>query len=56
MTETNRTVASGESDGGKKLLPTRGKRYSPAIKQEILGFALDTPEDTPTKKHLQESL
>ena len=41
MTETNGTVADGKSDGGKKLLPTRGRRYFTAIKQEILGFAMD---------------
>ena len=42
MTETNENVASVKLDGGKKFLPTRGKRYSPAVKQEILEFAENT--------------
>jgi transposase InsO family protein len=51
MTETDGAVASGKSDGGKKLLPARGKRYSPAIKQEILGFALDKGVASATVKY-----
>ena len=38
MTEISEKIGS-EQDGGKKFHPTRGKRYSPALKQEILGYA-----------------
>ena len=41
MTETAGNVANRKTDGGNNLHPTRGKRYSPAIKQEILGSALE---------------
>ncbi|MEI6704743.1 MAG: transposase, partial [Deltaproteobacteria bacterium] len=51
MTETNGTVTSGETDGVKKHLPGRGKRYSPAIKEEILGFALDKDVSSATVKY-----
>lgn len=40
MTEANENFGS-KSIGGKKLHPTRGKRYAPAVKREILGFALE---------------
>lgn len=36
MTEANGPV---DETGGKKDHPTRGKRYSPALKKEIFGFA-----------------
>ena len=39
MTEANENFGS-KSIGGKKLHPTRGKRYAPAVKREILGFVL----------------
>ena len=40
MTEANEGVGSEKIDGGKKCLPTRGKRYSPALKKEIIAYAL----------------
>ena len=36
MTETTGTEERGQDTGGKKAHPTRGKRYSPALKKEIL--------------------
>ena len=39
MTETTGTEERGQDTGGKKAHPTRGKRYSPALKKEILACA-----------------
>ena len=50
MTESNGSVGSGQG-GIKKSHPTRGKRYSPAIKQEILGFALENDVASATAKY-----
>ena len=50
MTEANENVGS-KAVGDKKLHPTRGKRYSPAIKREILGFATENGVAASAVKH-----
>ena len=50
MTESNENDGS-KAVGGKKLHPTRGKRYSPAIKREILAFAIENGVVASAVKH-----